>query len=394
MQEHLQQEANGMIIRNGMVFRKNGIFEKADVQLQNGVITGIFPCGDSFDEEILDAAGKYVVPGFVDIHLHGAAGHDFCEGTMESLEEIARFERACGVTAFCPASMTLPEDELKHIFEVAGYVTAERKKMSAGEFKSLRQARILGIHMEGPYLSGKRCGAQKKAYLQQPDGKCFQELQEISGGNIRIVTLAPELPGAMEMIHEIKNKNPGTVCSIGHSDADYETALEAFEAGADHVTHLYNAMPPFLHREPGIVGAALDRPDVMVELICDGNHLHPATIRATFQMSGDDRVCLISDSMEATGMPDGEYALGGQKVYKQGRTARLADGTLAGSVSSLYDCFQEALKAGIKPETALKAVTCNPARSIGAEGLVGALEAGMQGDILILDEEWKLERVI
>lgn len=379
-----------MIIQNGLVFRKEGKFERADVRVEDGIISQVGEINDLRDgEETLEASGKYVVPGFVDIHIHGAAGHDFCDGKEDSLEQIARYERSCGVTAFCPTSMSLPVEELQEILR--------RTDEYAGKMSNNDCARILGIHLEGPFLARDRKGAQKEEYLRNPDRKFFQRLQEASGNRILIVTLAPELPGAMEFIREAgEHTAPGKkmTISLGHSEADYGTAMEAFRAGADHVTHLWNAMPGMHHRQPGIAGAAMDRGDVTVELICDGQHVHPAMIRGAFRLFGPERICLVSDSMEATGMPDGEYCLGGQKVYKKDGEARLSDGTLAGSVTNLYEGFRRAVRFGVPLEEALRAVTYNPARSIGMEKKVGVIEPGAFADILLLNKELELEKVL
>lgn len=401
-----------MIIQNGLIFRKEGIFEKADIRISGDVIAQI---GENLsasypDEEILDAAGKYVVPGFVDIHTHGAVGHDFCTGNLEGLEAIAAYERSCGVTSFCPTSMTLPVEQLDRCFRVAGEamkrqedergipgVSAQQRADGVNEQQgadgvsmhqneqdiqiiSRSRARVLGIHMEGPFLAESRKGAQKWEDLRLPDIEMLKWLNAACGGNIRLVTMAPELPGAMETIRELAGE---TVFSLGHTDADYDTAKAAFEAGADHVTHLFNAMPGLHHREPNVIGAALDDEKVMVELICDGHHVHPAMVRNVFRMFGADRVILVSDSMEAAGMPDGIYQLGGQAVYKKDGAARLADGTLAGSAANLFECFLNALRFGVPVEDALKAVTINPAKSIGLQHKVGVIEVGAYADLLV-----------
>lgn len=379
-----------MIIQKGLVFGKDGKFERADVRVKDGIVQQVGEIRDLRGEaEILDAAGKYVVPGFVDIHLHGAAGHDFCDGKEASLEKIAGYERSRGVTSICPTTMSLPMEELQDILR--------RIDESAGKLSNRGCARILGIHLEGPFLAPGRRGAQKEACLRDPDPQWFRQLQRASGNRIRLVTLAPELSGGMEFIRQVKSEAaPGEklTVSLGHSQADYETAAEAFRAGADHVTHLWNAMPGMHHRQPGIAGAAMDQSHVTAELICDGLHIHPAMVRAAFRLFGPDRICLVSDSMEAAGMPDGEYSLGGQRVYKKDGAARLSDGTLAGSVTDLFACFQRAVRFGVPLEDALKAVTCNPARSIGMEGRAGVIRPGAPADILLLNAELELERVL
>lgn len=389
-----------MIIRNGLVFRKNGIFEKADIQIREGVITRIFSREhgaehiEAGDEEVLDAAGNYVVPGFVDIHTHGAVDHDFCDGSVEGLLQIAEYEKKNGVTSFCPTSMTLPAEYLEKVFRTAKEACCRLEQMPPEERK--KYARIVGVHMEGPFLAEQKKGAQKAEYLRKPDLELFRRLQQVCGYRIRLITLAPELSGAEEFISRVcgeENKEK-IVISLGHSAADYETAERAFALGACHVTHLYNAMEPMLHREPGIVGAAAENRQVVAELICDGYHVHPSVVRSTFRMFGEDRICLISDSTEATGMPDGEYYLGGQTVYKQDGAVRLQNGVLAGSASNLYHCFKKAIEFGIEPQAALKAVTCNPAASIGMADRIGVIEEGAFGDLLLLNGKWEMVRQV
>ena len=224
----------------------------------------------------------------------------------------------------------------------------------------------------------------------------LQRLLEASGSLVRLVAIAPETEGALECIREGSNLQDMQAFrfSIAHTEADYDMAKAAIEAGAKHVTHMYNAMSAFLNRAPGVIGAAFDDPDTYVELIGDGVHIHPSVIRATFAMFGAQRIVLISDSMEATGKPDGKYALGGQDVYKQGSLATLCDGTIAGSATNLFDCMKSVIAMGIRPEDAIRCATINPARSVGIGDLVGSLEAGKRADILVCDPQWNLQRVI
>lgn len=368
-----------MIIKNGLVFEPDGSFCNRTIYTRDGVIVS-HADADISDTEVIDASGHYVVPGFVDIHTHGAVGHDFCDADVEGLSEIARYEKSCGVTSFCPTSMTLPKDRLSDIFQTA------KKIPNSPEY-----ARIAGINMEGPFIADSKRGAQNREYIAEANTSMFQELNTLSGNLIRLVTLAPETPNAMEFIRALHD---AVHISVGHSAADYDTASAAFRAGADHVTHLMNAMPPFHHRDPGIVGAAMDQDHVMVEVICDTIHIHPSMIRSIYRQFGPDRMILISDSMEATGMPDGVYSLGGQTVYKNGNHATLSDQTLAGSATNLFDCFLHAIQLGIPAESALRMVTVNPSRSIGMDKKIGTTAPGAYADLLLLDSDFHLVRVL
>lgn len=366
-----------MIIKNGLVLEDSGIFVKRDLAIDDS--HKIAREADPADTEIIDADGLYVLPGLVDVHIHGAMGHDFCDGSTEGLEEIAAYLKSKGVTSFCPTSMTLPIEELKQIFSSILTVPSRHDL-----------ARILGIHMEGPFIAPKKKGAQKGAHIIPPDIPAFWALNDACGGNIRIVTMAPETPGSMEFIAALHKE---ASISLGHSEADYQTASSAYQAGANHATHLFNAMPPLHHRNPGIIGAAADHSHVMIEVICDGIHVHPAAIRILFQIFGDDRVILISDAMRATGMEDGVYELGGQDVTKKGNLATLSDGTLAGSVTDLFACMQNAVSFGIPLASAVKAASANPAKSIGMDR-VGSLAIGKEADVLLVDQNLQLVKVL
>ncbi len=365
-----------MIIKNGLVFTEGCKFEKKDVYIEGDIIVDHIPA----DTEEIDATGLYVIPGLVDVHTHGAVGHDFCDADLDGLYEIAAFEKSQGVTSFCPTSMTLSEEMLTGIFATIKDFKPEKK-----------HARALGINMEGPFISLAKKGAQNGKYVINSDIDVFKRLNEVSGGNIRLVTLAPETDGATLFIKELaKDVN----ISVGHTEAGFDTADSAFKGGANHVTHLFNAMPAFNHRDPGVVGAALENENVMAELICDGVHVHPCMVRSTYRMFGDDRIVLVSDSMEATGMEDGVYSLGGQRVTKTGNKATLDDGTIAGSCTSLFNCFKTAIKFGIPLESAVKMAATNPAKSIGLGDKAGVIKAGAYADLLLLDKDLNLVKVI
>lgn len=371
-----------MIINNGTVFTESFQFEDKNIRIQNGVITEITDGKTDMEEgeEVIDASGLLVIPGLTDVHFHGCVGYDFCDGTDEAISSMARYQLSKGVTNICPATMTLPKERLEKICSVA-----------AGHAGSVDEADLCGINLEGPFISPGRCGAQNPQYVHEPDKDFLEDLIDISGGLTKLVTIAPEEKGAIECINALKEK---IKFSVGHTTADYTDANAAFHAGAEQVTHMFNAMPPFTHREPGVVGAAFDNPKVKVELICDGIHIHPTVIRAVFKMFGDDRVILISDSMRACGMPDGDYELGGLPVIKKGNTARLKDGTLAGSVTNLFDCMVNVIKMGVPIEQAVKAATYNPAKAIGIISDCGSIERGKAGKLVIMDKDYKILKVV
>lgn len=357
-----------MKIINAKVYTEEGRFEEREVCTDGDRIAE-----QSTDGKVIDGAGCYLIPGLTDIHFHGCVGRDFCDGTHESIEAMAVYEASEGITTIVPATMTLGKDTLEGICR------------AAATYPNEKGAVLCGINMEGPFISLARKGAQNGAYVHRPDTEMFRELNAASGGLVRLLAIAPEEPGAMECIEALKDE---VVLSIAHTTADYEIAAEAFQKGVHHVTHLYNAMSGLSHRSPGVVGAAADDPYAEAELICDGIHIHPATVRQTFKMFGDDRIILISDSMEATGMPDGEYALGGQKVIKKGNLATLEDGTIAGSATNLMDCVRIAVqKMQIPLESAVKCAAVNSARSVGIYDRYGSIAVGKTANLVLLKEE-------
>ena len=366
-----------MIIKGGKVFQEDGSFLEQALYINDHRLVDKAEYQD--DEKVIDAEGLLVLPGLVDIHSHGAAGEDFSDGNPEGLKKILQYEKRCGITSYCPTSMTFPKERLRQIFaSIKGAQTEEG-------------AKVVGINMEGPFLDPAKKGAHVEEWIAAPDAAFVRELNQDVDGLVRLVTLAPNMDGAEEFIKEMHEE----VCiSLGHTAADYDCASRAMKLGAHHVTHLYNAMQPFGHRAPGLIGAAMDDPECMVELICDGYHIHPSAIRAAFRMFGPERVILISDSMRATGMENGTYELGGQEVTVKDRKAVLKDGTLAGSATNLYGCMCKAVEFGIPLEQAIMAATANPARSIGIFDRVGSIRIGKQADLLLVSENLELKRVI
>lgn len=358
-----------MVIKNAKVLIGKAFIE-ADIEFDK-TITSI---GKSDAPGGMDGQNCYVVPGLVDIHTHGAMGQDFSDGIPEGLQPMADFYAAHGVTSFLATTMTLKEEVL------APAMHAIR------DFKPSSGAKCAGIHLEGPFLSYAKRGAQAAENLHKPDAALFRRLNEASGGMVKMVTVACEEEGAMPFIREVSK-----ICavSLGHTAADYDTAMAGFAAGASHATHLYNGMPSFLHRAPGVIGAAFDA-GASVELICDGLHIHPAVIRATYQLFGD-RLNLVSDSLRCTGMPDGNYELGGQPIVMKNGKATLLDGTLAGSSISLLDAVHNVVRFGLPLASAVYAASTAPALAAGLDA--GVLQAGRPADLLVLDENLSLKAV-
>lgn len=365
-----------MIIKNAYVYTLETGFVKKDIVIENGYFSDRNRCPQE-DETVIDAGENYLIPGLVDVHFHGCAGHDFSDGTPEALDAIGEYELKCGVTAICPAAMTLSEEMLRGVCEnAAAYAASDRSGV-----RGRKASRLCGIHLEGPFISEEKKGAQNPAYIRKPDIAMYRRLQEASHGLVRLITIAPETADARDFIRALHGQ---VHISLGHTTSDYETAQQAFALGADHVTHCFNAMPGFMHRAPGVIGAAFDSSHVMPELICDGVHVHPSAVRAVFALFGARRMILISDSMRATGMADGAYTLGGLDVEVKGSRATLSDGTLAGSVTNLMDCMRTAVSMGVPLETAVRCATYNPAKSIGVEALYGRIAAGAHGDCVLL----------
>ena len=352
-----------------------GRFAVGSLTEENGIITGI-----KIHAEGKNPSLPCLLPGLIDLHTHGAAGADFSDGDYEGLRRMAAFYAKNGVTSFAPASMTLPYDVLAKAFSTAVALREERPE---------GLATLQGIHMEGPFFSEKKKGAQNGAYLRNPDFEAFRALEEGCDGLIKIVDVAPELPGAAEF-----TAGASKLCrvSVAHTDADYAAAAAFFKAGATHLTHLFNAMPGIHHRNPGVIGAASECESVTAELITDGLHVHESAVRMAFKLFSG-RICLISDSLRCAGMPEGSYSLGGQTVYLKNGSARLADGTIAGSVISLWEGMRNAISFGIDENDAILAATLRPAKELGVADTIGSLEAGKRADFVLCDDSYTVKDV-
>ena len=361
-----------MIIKNAKVFLPDCRFARADIRVRDGRITGVGEYDE--DEEILDAAGCLAVPGLIDLHFHGCMGYDFGDATQEAFREIARYEASVGVTAIAPATLTLPVPELDRILKSAAAYAAHPAEGGAD---------LVGINMEGPFISKEKKGAQDESNLLPCSAELAKRFVGESEGLVRIIGLAPEVnPDYEAYIRSVKDF---VHVSLAHSNCDYETAMRAIAAGACHAVHLFNAMPEFLHRTPGIIGAVADSPRVYAELITDGIHVHPSVVRAAFRLVGEGHLVLISDSLRATGMEDGDYTIGDLSFHKEGKRCTMArDGAIAGSVTN---CMRTAVREmNIPLEQAVAAATVNPARCLGIEAEYGEIRSGHRADIVLLED--------
>lgn len=369
-----------MFYKNARIYCSDHTFRMGAFEVtEDGRFGAVLP--EAVPADAIDLQGATVIPGLVDVHIHGAMGADFSDGDPDGLKKMAAYLASQGITSFAPASMTLPYEILSKAYACAAEFVREQP---AG------CARLMGIHMEGPYFSEKKKGAQNGAYLKSPDFEGFKKLYDDCGGLIAIADVAPELPGAAAFV--AKASKLCTV-SVAHTDSGYEDAKAAYDAGATHLTHLYNAMPGIHHRNPGVIPAAAENPAVRAELICDGLHVHPASVRLAYAIFGGSRLVLISDALRCSGMPDGAYELGGQTVHLAGGIAKLADGTIAGAATNLFDGMKNAIKFGIPEEDAVRAVTYNPACAIGKAAQIGSIEPGKLADFLVCSPDYSEKAV-
>lgn len=330
--------------------------------------------------EIIDAAGAFVAPGLVDIHIHGYVGEDTCDGDPEGLERMAKAIVANGVTSFCPTTMTVAKSQIEKAFDSARTLKAK---------EGYHGANVLGINCEGPFINPSKKGAQAEEHILPPDGKFIVDNADI----IKLVTIAPEMPGALDAIKYIA-ENSDVLVSTGHTGATFDEANAGIDAGVRHTTHLFNAMTPLMHRNPGVVGSALTHDEVSCEMICDTFHVNKGLFSLVAKVKGD-KLCLITDCMRAGGMPDGKYDLGGQDVYVKGIQCLLEDGTIAGSVLRLNRAVQNVYEnTDIGIAKAFAGASLNPATAIHEESRKGSLEVGKDADIIIIDTDFNVIKTI
>ena len=369
-----------MFYKNARIFTSDFRFVTGAFEVKDGLFGAVLP--ENVPDDAIDLQGATVIPGLVEVHSHGNSGADFSDGDYEGLKRMAKFYAQCGATSFAPASMTLPYDVLSKAF-----ATGRKLHEEAPE----GYARFMGIQMEGPYFSYAKRGAQNPDYLKEPDFEGFKKLYDACGGLIRIVDIAPELPGAAEFVEKA-----GKLCtvSIAHTDSDYDHAKAAMDAGVTHLTHLYNAMPGIHHRNPGVIPAAVENENVQAEIICDGYHIHPASVRLAFTMF-KNRMILVSDSGRCAGQPEGyQFDLGGQMAEIRGGVAKLVGTeTIACSASNMWDCLRNTISWNVSEEEAVRAATWNPAKALGAQDKIGSIEEGKYADFVITNADYSEKRV-
>jgi N-acetylglucosamine-6-phosphate deacetylase len=367
------------VIKNGTVITPFRTIKNGVVVFEDGKITAVgresevkMPKG----ARVIDASGKTVAPGFIDIHIHGSRGRDIMDGSYEAINGLSKFVASHGTTAFLPTTVSAPRDDL---------LKAVRAVKTAME-RGTQGAEVLGVHLEGPYINPEKHGAHDAEHVRPPSPEEIKELLEGANRTVKIVTLAPEVNGSKELIKELGKF--GIVASMGHSNATYSEAVNAIKLGVTHAAHTFNGMKSFHHREPGIVGAVLVHDELTAELISDNIHVHPVAMKLLVRMKGTDKVVLVTDAVQAAGMPDGKYKLGKQNVIVEKGVCRLESGELAGSTLTMDEAVRNTMKSvGMPLRIALKMATINPAVAISVNKSKGSLEAGKDADIVIIDDK-------
>ncbi|HET9093539.1 MAG TPA: N-acetylglucosamine-6-phosphate deacetylase [Solirubrobacteraceae bacterium] len=374
-------DARARLIGGGRVVTPDGVLSEGWVLVRGDRIVEVGATRPGGEAPALDLAGAWLLPGYIDLHMHGGGGHSVAQ-SRHAMEAAVAFHRSHGTTATLVSLVTAPEEALREQLQWA----AELTRRGAGS-----HGHVLGSHLEGPFLSPRRRGAQNADHMLPPDPALLERLLDAADGTLRMVTLAPELPGALALIEALQTS--GVIAALGHSDATYAQAQAAIRAGARHATHLFNAMAPLLHREPGLVLAALEG-GLACELINDGSHLHPAVVRLVFDLT--DSPALVTDAIDATGVGDGRFWLGGQEVQVHGGEARLvASGSLAGSTLTMDRAVRNAVRSsGVGIERASAAASGVPARVLGLEGELGAIAAGHRADLVVLDDDLEVSAVM
>lgn len=369
-----------MLIKNCKIIFHNRI-EAGEVLIGDGKIKNINPKNYS-DEEVVDGEGCFLSPGFIDVHIHGAGGCDTMDGTTASINTISKVIARYGTTSFLPTTMTCSLEDIKKAVDAA---VSCMKEGTEG-------AQVVGIHLEGPYISPNMIGAQNPKYVEKPSVESFNYIVGENVSAIKSITLAPEVEGARKLIEYAKSL--GIVVSIGHSKASYKEAVEGIKWGIGHSTHLFNAMTPLNHREPGVVGAVFDT-DITTETISDGIHIAYPSLRIAYKQKGFDRVLLVTDAMMACGMPEGKYSLGGQDVFVKDSAARLKEGNLAGSILTMDKAIRNVYKnTNYALYDIIKMATYNGAKHCGIEHRKGLVKEGYDADLVLFDEDINIRKVI
>lgn len=358
---------------------ETGVIENGSLLVDKGRITAIRREASEIAGEttIIDGEGKLLIPGMIDVHIHGANGYDMMDGTTRSIQEVSQTSAATGCTSFLATSVTSDMETLLRMID--------KVKEVAGQEEG---ALIAGIHAEGPYLNVKRKGMQNETHLRHPDLSEMGLILERAGSLLKMVTIAPELPGGMELVSCLHKK--GIVVAIAHSDATYEEAKEAFRLGASHITHCFNGMRPIHHRDPGLIVAAMEEQKVSLQAIVDNVHLHPAIVRLMHRVKGPDGIVLVTDALQAMGLGDGEYVFGGHQVTVRNGIAQLKDGTLASSTVTMNEALRNTVELGIPLQDAVMMASTTPADVLGLTNK-GRIAEGADADLVLLDDQFEVE---
>lgn len=370
------------VIKNGIVFKDGRWLKDVDVLIDGNIIKDLLDGADNVDAEVIDANGGFVCPGFINLHIHGAMGYDVMDGTEDAIKEIAKFSAEHGTTSFLPTTTTGSIGRTRKSLEMI-------KNVMKGKYEG---AQILGVHLEGPFINREYKGAQMEEHIQRPSIDNYLNLTHGFEDIVKHITVAPEVEGAEELIKYLKDK--GITVSMGHTGADYDTCMKAFEWGVSHVTHCYNGMVSLHHRNPGVIGAAFDREGITVELITDLIHIHPAMLRLAIKAKGAGGTAIVTDSMAATGLGDGQYLLGEKQVWVKDGIARIEEGNLAGSTLTHDGALRNIVDIGMSLEDGITMLSTTPAKVIGVDDHKGNIEKGYDADIVILDRDLKVDKVL